>query len=83
MDHAAKHLWPGVTTAPAMQPTPVYTNVYTQVQERVAFGRPLVQYDTILSDIAQSRIDIDQARLLTLKAAHLMDTVGNKVSLYL
>ena len=59
----------------------MYTAIYLQVQERVAFGRPLVQYDTILSDIAQSRIDIDQARLLTLKAAHLMDTVGNKVSL--
>ena len=45
----------------------------------MAFGKPLAERDTILADIAQSRMEIDQARLLTLKAAHLMDTEGNKV----
>jgi acyl-CoA dehydrogenase len=49
-----------------------------RVQTRVAFGKPLAEQGTIRADIAQSRIDIEQARLLTLKAAYLMDTVGNK-----
>ncbi|XP_048581845.1 acyl-CoA dehydrogenase family member 10 isoform X2 [Nematostella vectensis] len=51
-----------------------------RVQNRVAFGKPLAEQGTILSNIAASRIEIEQARLLTLKAAHLMDTVGNKIA---
>jgi acyl-CoA dehydrogenase len=49
-----------------------------RVSDRVAFGKPLAEQGTIRRDIAQSRIEIDQARLLTMNAAHLMDTVGNK-----
>jgi acyl-CoA dehydrogenase len=51
-----------------------------RVLNRVAFGRPLAQQGTIRADIAESRLEIDQARLLTLHAAHLMDTVGNKAA---
>ncbi|RSK25350.1 acyl-CoA dehydrogenase family protein [Bhargavaea beijingensis] len=46
--------------------------------ERETFGRKLSDHGVVLQWIADSRIEIEQARLLTLKAAHLMDTVGNK-----
>jgi acyl-CoA dehydrogenase len=50
----------------------------TRVQDRVAFGKPLSQQGVIGEWIADSRIEIDQARLLTLHAAELMDLHGNK-----
>ncbi|MEQ1439742.1 acyl-CoA dehydrogenase [Fontimonas sp. SYSU GA230001] len=47
---------------------------------RVAFGKPVAAQTVTLERIAESRILIDSARLLTLKAAYMMDTVGNKVA---
>ena len=47
---------------------------------RVAFGKRLAEMGSLREDIARSRLEIDQARLLTLHAAHTMDTVGNKAA---
>ena len=49
-----------------------------RAQHRVAFGKPLADQGVVQDNIAESRIAIEQARLLTMKAAWLMDTVGNK-----
>ncbi|MEF7613295.1 acyl-CoA dehydrogenase family protein [Aquincola sp. MAHUQ-54] len=51
-----------------------------RLQTRVAFGRPLAEQSVWHERIAESRCMIDQARLLTLNAAHKMDTVGNKAA---
>jgi acyl-CoA dehydrogenase len=47
---------------------------------RVAFGKPVAEQTVTQERIAEARIMIDTARLLTLKAAHMMDTVGNKAA---
>ena len=49
-----------------------------RVQQRSAFGKSIAEQGVVREWIADSRIDIEQARLLTLKAAYMMDTVGNK-----
>jgi acyl-CoA dehydrogenase len=49
-----------------------------RVKEREAFGKPLAEQGVIMEWIADSRIEIEQSRLLTLNAAHMMDKVGNK-----
>ena len=46
--------------------------------KRVAFGKPVAEQTVSLERIAESRIMIDSARLLVLKAAYMMDTIGNK-----
>jgi acyl-CoA dehydrogenase len=49
-----------------------------RAQSRVTFGSPVAERSNIQDWIAEARIDIEMIRLLTLKAAYLMDTVGNK-----
>ncbi|MDH3968468.1 MAG: acyl-CoA dehydrogenase family protein [Rhodospirillales bacterium] len=49
-----------------------------RAKSRVAFGKPIAEQGVVMETIARSRMEIEQARLLTLKAAYMMDTVGNK-----
>jgi acyl-CoA dehydrogenase len=49
-----------------------------RAQQRVAFGKPLADQGVVQHNVSESRIEIEQARLLTMKAAWLMDTVGAK-----
>jgi acyl-CoA dehydrogenase len=51
-----------------------------RVKHRVAFGKPLAEQGVVMEWIAESRIEIEQARLLTLKAAEMMDKAGNKAA---
>ncbi len=51
-----------------------------RLQSRIAFGRPLAEQSIWHERIAESRCMIDQARLLTLNAAHRMDVAGNKAA---
>jgi acyl-CoA dehydrogenase len=51
-----------------------------RLSSRVAFGKPLASQSIWHERIAESRCLIDQARLMVLKAAYMMDTVGNKVA---
>ncbi len=53
-------------------------NMIDRAMQRVAFGKPVADQSVTRERIAQARILIDQSRLLTLHAAHKMDTVGNK-----
>jgi acyl-CoA dehydrogenase len=52
----------------------------TRAQSRVTFGKPISENANIQDWIAEARIEIEMIRLLTLKAAYLMDTVGNKAA---
>ena len=51
-----------------------------RAKSRVAFGKPISQQGVVMQAIAESRAEIEQARLLVLKTAHMMDTVGNKIA---
>ncbi|NOX70074.1 MAG: acyl-CoA dehydrogenase [Gammaproteobacteria bacterium] len=56
------------------------SDMCARASERVAFGKPLAEQGVVRELIAESRIDIEQARLLTLKAADMMDKMGNKMA---
>ena len=51
-----------------------------RAKQRVAFGKTLAEHGALRKDIADSRMEIEQLRLLVFKAAYMMDTVGNKVA---
>jgi acyl-CoA dehydrogenase len=51
-----------------------------RAKERVAFGKPIAEQTVTLERIAESRIEIESTRLLVMKAAWMMDTVGNKAA---
>ena len=51
-----------------------------RTKDRVAFGKPISHHGVTQERIAEARIMIEQSRLLTLKAAYMMDTVGNKIA---
>ena len=51
-----------------------------RAKSRVAFGKQISQQGVVMQAIAESRAEIEQARLLVLKTAHMMDTVGNKIA---
>ena len=52
----------------------------SRAKSRVAFGKPIAQQGVVMNAIADSRAEIEQARLLVLKTAHMMDSVGNKIA---
>ena len=52
----------------------------SRAKSRIAFGKPIAQQGVVMQAIAESRAEIEQARLLVLKTAHMMDTVGNKIA---
>ena len=51
-----------------------------RAKSRVAFGKSISEQGVVMHAIAESRAEIEQARLLVLKTAHMMDTVGNKIA---
>jgi acyl-CoA dehydrogenase len=51
-----------------------------RASHRIAFGKPLIERESIQTDVAESRIAIDQARLLCLAAAKTIDDDGNKAA---
>ncbi|AMJ61481.1 acyl-CoA dehydrogenase family protein [Bosea sp. PAMC 26642] len=55
-------------------------SMVARARSRVAFGKAIAEQGMLRDAVAQSRMEIEQARLLTLRAAYMMDTVGNKAA---